>query len=79
MKPDYHPFQCVIVSGPGRSAGLKSVTTLHLLKAQEAAEILGLPDTVQQVAMLPVAYTVGTDFKPAERPGPETITRWNAW
>ena len=63
-----------------RSRGLGStLTTLHLLKAQEAAEILGLPDTVQQVAMLPVAYTVGTDFKPAERPGPETITRWNAW
>ena len=63
-----------------RSRGLGStLTTLHLLKAAEAAEILGLPDGVQQVAMLPVAYTVGTDFKRAERPGPETITHWNGW
>ena len=63
-----------------RSRGLGStLTTLHLLQAARAAEILSLPDNVQQVAMLPVAYTVGTDFKRAERPGPETITRWNAW
>jgi nitroreductase len=63
-----------------RSRGLGStLTTLHLLQAAKAAEILGLPEDVQQVAMLPVAYTVGTDFKRAERPGPETITHWNGW
>lgn len=63
-----------------RSRGLGStLTTLHLLQAERAAEILGLPDNIQQVAMLPVAYTKGTDFKRAERPGPETITHWNAW
>lgn len=63
-----------------RARGLGStITTLHLLKAAEAAEVLGLPDHVQQVAMLPVAYTLGTDFKPAARPGPETITHWNGW
>jgi hypothetical protein len=26
-----------------------------------------------------VAYTVGTDFKPAERPPVEQITYWNEW
>lgn len=63
-----------------RSRGLGStITTLHLLQAQKAAEVLGLPDNVQQCALLPVAYTKGTDFKPAERPGPETITHWNRW
>ncbi len=63
-----------------RSRGLGStLTTLHLLQAARAAKILGLPDSIQQVAMLPVAYTVGTDFKRAERPGPETITHWNGW
>lgn len=63
-----------------RSRGLGStLTTLHLLRAAEAAEVLGLPESIQQVAMLPVAYTVGTDFKRAERPGPETITHWNGW
>ena len=63
-----------------RSRGLGStLTTLHLLKAAEAAEILGLPENIQQVAMLPVAYTKGTDFKRAERPGAETITHWDGW
>ncbi len=63
-----------------RSRGLGStLTTLHLFHAARVAEILGLPENIQQVAMLPVAYTVGTDFKPAVRPGPETITHWNAW
>ena len=63
-----------------RSRGLGStLTTLHLLKAAEAADVLGLPDGIAQVAMLPVGYTVGTDFKRAERPGAETITHWNGW
>ncbi len=63
-----------------RARGLGStLTTLHLIKEAEAAAVLGLPDTIQQVAMLPVAYTVGTDFKRAKRPPPETIVHWNGW
>jgi nitroreductase len=63
-----------------RSRGLGSVwTTLHLAKEREIAELLGIPDTVTQVALFPVAYTIGTDFKPASRPPAETITSWNTW
>ena len=63
-----------------RARGLGStLTTLHLLKEKEAAAVLGLPENILQVAMLPVAYTVGTDFKRAERPGPETIVHWDGW
>jgi nitroreductase len=63
-----------------RARGLGSVlTTLHLLHEQEAAELLGLPDNVMQVALLPVAYTRGTDFKRAERPPIVNITHWNRW
>jgi nitroreductase len=63
-----------------RSRGLGSVwTTLHLAKEREVAELLGMPDTVTQAALFPVAYTVGTDFKPASRPPPETVTSWNTW
>ena len=63
-----------------RSRGLGSVwTTLHLFKEQEAAALLGIPDNVTQVALLPVAYTVGTDFKPAARPPVETITYLDEW
>jgi nitroreductase len=63
-----------------RSRGLGSVyTTLHLVKEREVADLLGIPDTVTQAALLPVAYTIGTDFKPAKRPPAETVTSWNTW
>jgi nitroreductase len=63
-----------------RSRGLGSVwTTLHLAKEKEVAELLGSPDGGTQVALFPVAYTIGTDFKPAKRPPAETITSWNTW
>ena len=63
-----------------RARGLGStLTTLHLLQEQAAAELLGIPDDVMQVALLPVAYTKGTDFKRANRPPVAGITHWNAW
>ncbi len=58
-----------------RSRGLGScLTTIHLAKEAEAAEVLGIPDHMTQVGLLPVAYTKGTDFKPAARPPVEEIT-----
>lgn len=63
-----------------RSRGLGSVyTTLHLAHQQEAAELLGIPDNATQVALIPVAYTKGTDFKPAARRPAAEITYWEAW
>ena len=55
-------------------------TTLHLMHEQEAADVLGIPfNEVQQWALSPVAYTAGTDFKPATRPDVETVISWNSW
>jgi nitroreductase len=63
-----------------RSRGLGTAyTTLHLLHEQEAAEVLGIPDTVTQVALLPVAYYTGDDFKPARRRPVEEVTYLNGW
>ena len=63
-----------------RSRGLGSVwTTMHLAKEQEVAELLGIPETATQAALFPVAYTIGTDFKPAARPPAESITYWDSW
>jgi nitroreductase len=63
-----------------RSRGLGSAwTTLHLTYEREAAELLGVPDTVTQVALIPVAYYTGTDFKPARRRPPDEVTYWNGW
>jgi nitroreductase len=63
-----------------RSRGLGSVwTTLHLFDADAVAKALDIPDNITQVGLLPVAYTIGTDFKPAARPPVENITYWDTW
>lgn len=63
-----------------RSRGLGSVwTTMHLAREREVAGLLGIPATVTQAALFPVAYTIGTHFRPASRPAAETITFWNTW
>lgn len=63
-----------------RARGLGScLTTLHLAFAREAAELLKLPDNLTQTALLPVAYTKGTNFKRAQRPPVANITHWNEW
>lgn len=63
-----------------RSRGLGSAwTTLHLGKAKECAEILGIPDGVTQVVLLPVAWTIGTEFKPASRRPASEIVWFDRW
>lgn len=63
-----------------RSRGLGAAwTTLHLAYETEVAELLGIPETMTQAALLPVAYFTGDDFKPAKRiPGRE-VTYWDSW
>jgi nitroreductase len=64
-----------------RARGLGTVwTTIHLYHEREAAEILGIPyDEVMQAALTPVAYTKGTDFKPAKREPLERMVHWEGW
>jgi nitroreductase len=63
-----------------RSRGLGSVyTTLHLAWEAEMAELLGIPKDVTQVGLLPVAYTKGGEFRPAQRPPVDTIAFGNRW
>jgi nitroreductase len=63
-----------------RARGVGSAwTTLHLMYEQDAARILGIPEHVTQVALLPVAYFRGEDFKPAKRLPARERTHWEAW
>jgi nitroreductase len=64
-----------------RARGLGTVwTTFHLRQEREAAELLGIPfETVMQVALIPVAYTVGTDFRPAARDSLDSMVHWDRW
>src|SRR5581483_3281584 len=64
-----------------RARGLGTCwTTFHLQFEGEAAQILGIPQAeVTQAALIPVAHTIGTDFKPARRAPVETMVHWDAW
>ena len=64
-----------------RARGLGSAwTTFHLDYEEEAAEILGIPyHQITQAALLPVAYTLGTTFKPAPRTPVEHVLHWDQW
>ncbi|MFE1594906.1 nitroreductase family protein [Nocardia sp. NPDC058705] len=64
-----------------RERGLGStMTTAHLVYEREVAELLGIPDDVTQVSLLPVAHLLpGTD-KPAPRRTPAVeVTGWDGW
>ena len=55
-------------------------TTLHLMHEEEIADMLGIPyQEYSQVALIPIAYTKGTDFKPAYRPPVDTVMHVDQW
>ena len=63
-----------------RERGIGSCwTTLHLQHEREIATLLGIPAGIMQVAMIPLAYTKGTDFRPAPRKPLEEVLHLDAW
>jgi nitroreductase len=66
-----------------RSRGLGSCwTTFHLLSdgEKQAAEILGIHyEKYSQGGLFPIAYTNGTDFRPAKRLPVDQIVHWDSW
>jgi nitroreductase len=63
-----------------RARGIGSAwTTFHLEHEAEVADLLGIPPTVTQVCLLPVAYYTGDDFTPAPRRPAREVTYLNRW
>lgn len=64
-----------------RNRGLGTcMTTVHLMHEQEAAEILGIPyDKISQCALIPTAYSLGTEFKPAGRKELDDVLHIDSW
>jgi len=63
-----------------RARGIGSAwTTFHLEHEAEIAELLGIPPTVTQVCLLPVAYYTGDTFTPAPRRPVREVTFLNRW
>jgi nitroreductase len=64
-----------------RARGLGTAwTTLHLMHERESADLLGIPyEQVMQTALIPVAFTRGSEFRPARRKPLEGILHVDAW
>ena len=64
-----------------RARGLGTAwTSLHLEYEREAAEVLGIPfERVMRVALIPVAHTIGTDFKSGKRIATDERVHWDSW
>ncbi|MEO1060814.1 MAG: nitroreductase family protein [Actinomycetota bacterium] len=63
-----------------RARGLGTAwTTAHLSVGDEVAELLGIPDGVTQIVLMPLAWTIGTDFSAAPRRPAAEITYVDRW
>jgi nitroreductase len=64
-----------------RTRGLGAAwTSVHLRHEGRAAEVLGIPyESYTQGGLFPIAYTVGTDFRPAPRRPLSEIVHWETW
>ncbi|MFJ6852369.1 nitroreductase family protein [Streptomyces sp. NPDC091271] len=64
-----------------RARGLGTVwTTAQGPLEKELADALGVPyDEVMLTAFIPLAFTIGTDFKPARRIPREQVLHWEQW
>jgi nitroreductase len=55
-------------------------TTAHLMHEEAAAELLGIPyGEVTQIAMIPTAYSLGTDFKVSLRKNVDDVMHIDKW
>ena len=55
-------------------------TTFHLNYEKEVAEILDIPfEKITQIALIPVAYTIGTKFKSAVRKPLKEVLHLESW
>ncbi len=63
-----------------RARGLVAAwTTLHIRYEREVGALLGIPETVTQAALIPVAHSTGGDFHVARRVPARERTYWDSW
>ncbi|MER6578602.1 nitroreductase family protein [Nonomuraea sp. NPDC001023] len=64
-----------------RARGLGTVwTTAQAPLERELAQVLGVPyEKVMLAAFIPLAFTIGTEFRPAPRIPREEVLHWDRW
>jgi nitroreductase len=62
-----------------RALGLgTTLTTLHRMHEAEVKELLGIPENIETLAMIPMGWPQG-NFGPTQRRPVEEVTHWDAW
>jgi nitroreductase len=62
-----------------RALGLgATITTLHMQHEQEVKELLGIPEGIDTMALIPIGWPRGR-FGPPSRQAVEQVTFWDRW
>ncbi len=73
----YPAVQNLLLAARGLGLGA-SLTTLHKLHDQEMKDLLGIPDSVETIALIPVGHPIGK-YGPTTRKPVEEVTHWDRW
>ncbi|HEY2062401.1 MAG TPA: nitroreductase family protein [Amycolatopsis sp.] len=70
-----------MLAARARARGLGTVwTTAQAPLERGLAAVLGVPyDDIMLAAFIPLAFTVGTDLRPAKRVSRDQVLHWNRW
>ena len=70
-------IQNLMLAARARGLGT-TLTTLHKAREDDVKAVLGIPEEVETVALIPVGRPVGKWGQPLRRPSAE-VTHWNRW
>ena len=73
----YPAVQNLLLAARGLGLGA-SLTTLHKAHEQEVKELLGIPETVETVALIPIGHPIGR-YGPTTRRPVEEVTHHERW
>ncbi|MEZ5503273.1 MAG: nitroreductase family protein [Halioglobus sp.] len=73
----YPAIQNLMLAARAKGIG-STMTTLHKARDREIKAVLGIPEDVETIAMIPLGYPRGQWGRPRRRPQQE-VTFWNTW
>jgi nitroreductase len=73
----YPAIQNLMLAARAKGIG-STMTTLHKAREQDIKDALGIPDTVDTIALIPLGYPEGRWGRP-KRKAQQEVTYWNSW
>lgn len=73
----YPAIQNLMLAARARGLGT-TLTTVHKQREEQVREVLGLPDDVETVALIPLGYPQGKWGRPLRHPSSQ-VTHWDRW